>query len=165
MKLPLILFASLALATAAFGSGKSPGFAISFHAEGDEFEGARMVREDTREGPDGKRHFFRISPVVTNKSFKAFYVFPAADGTYGAAFRLDDSGWESVMQTATTDSGKLMRVLVNGRPVDFLRIDKPRADDKLIVLWKGLTEEDVKALRAKYKEINPVAAAAEAPRR
>lgn len=149
--LPLLwLFALPALAP---GGGKSPGLSVSFHAEGDEFEGQRMVRADPEKGPDGKKHFFRISPVVTNKNFKGFAVFPADDGSFGAAFKLDNSGWESLLQTAAIDSGKLMRVIVNGRPVDFLRIDKPRRNDHTIVVWKGLSEEDVKALRAKYKEL------------
>jgi len=163
MKLLLPLLLLFVLPALAPGSGKSPGFSISFHAEGDEFEGPRMVRGDSEEGPDGKRHFFRISPVVTNRNFKGFYSFPADDGTYGAAFRLDDTGWESVMQTAAVDSGKLMRVIVSGRPVDFIRIDKPRHDDHLIIVWKGLTEKDLKELRSKYKEIGT--AAKEAPGR
>ena len=149
--IPLTLML-LAILPPAHGSGKARRYSMSFHVEGDEFEGPRMVRE---ERVDGKSHWFRISPVLTSNNFKGFYAFPAEDGSWGAAFAVNDSGWEAIMQTASTDAGKLMRVVANGRAVDMLHIDKPKRDDHLIVVWKGLSTEEVAGLRKKLPEIGP----------
>jgi hypothetical protein len=150
---PLLASLFLVLAAALAGAaGKSPRFSISFHAEGDEFEGERMVRPEVLHE---KQRWFRIAPVLTSKNFKAFHPFPSEDGaSYGAAFLLDDRGWDLLMDAATVDSGKLMRVWANGRPIDTQRIAKPRQDDHMIVVWRGLTADEIKTLRGMMPEMS-----------
>ena len=123
-------------------AGKNKGPFIAIHPEGAEDEGQRMVRPDE---VGGERRWFRISPEVSGRHFAGYTAFLAEDGlTYGVALYLNDEGTRAVQIMCSTFNGKLGRIIVNGRPVDTLRIDRPPADRKIII-WSGLTKEDLKA--------------------
>lgn len=134
------------------GMGNSPGLTISWLAEGDEIDGPKMVRRDVEPAPDGTLHYFRISPIVTQKNIRAMRPMQADDGTWGGLFLLDEPGWRSVQATVATDNGKLLRIMVSGRPVEFQRIARPATDDHLICIWRGIKESEMAALKKKYKD-------------
>ena len=132
--------------------GKSTGLTINWLSEGDEIDGPKMVRRDVEPGPDGKVHYFRITPMVTQRNIRAMKPMAAEDGTWGAMFLIDEDGWRSVQATSAMDSGKLLRVMVSGRPVEFQRIFRPTADDHLICVWRGITEAEIGQFKKKYKD-------------
>ena len=123
-------------------AAKNKGPFIGMHPEGTEEEGPRMVRPDA---VGGQKRWFRISPEVSGRHFGAYTPFAAPDGNgMGAVLYLNEQGTRAVMVMCSTFQGKLARILVNGRPVDTVRIDRPQADRKIVIMG-GLTIEDFKA--------------------
>lgn len=123
-------------------AGKNKGPFIGMHPEGSEDEGPRMVRPDV---VGGQKRWFRMSPEVSGRHFLAYTPFAAQDGNgMGAVLYLNEEGTRAAMVMCSTFQGKLARILVNGRPVDTVRIDRPPADRKIIIV-SGLTLEDFKA--------------------
>ena len=123
-------------------AGKNKGPFIGMHPEGSEDEGPRMVRPDTL---GGQQRWFRMSPEVSGRHFGAYTPFPAQDGNgMGAVLYLNEEGMRAAMVMCSTFNGKLARILVNGRPVDTVRIDRPPADRRIVVM-SGLMVEDFKA--------------------
>jgi hypothetical protein len=141
----------LLLAAAGFvQAGSKPTLGISFLVEGAESDGPRMVREMDLQG---KKLFFKKMPMATHRNIKAFFPFPANDGSFGVALRVDESAWRTVREVGALDQGKLILVLVNGRIVQTMLADNPKKDDHIIVIWKGLTEAEVAQLKKSYPEI------------
>jgi hypothetical protein len=136
-----------------FGMGKSSGGPrLTWLVEGDEFEGPKMARRDVVAAPDGKVHFFRVTPMITEMHVIGMIPRQAEDGSWGATFLLNEDGWRSILVAAAQDSGKLIRVYINGRPVEFQRVARPAKDDHLLMIWGGLTEEEMTQLKGKYKQ-------------
>ena len=124
------------------GGGRKGKFFISFHVQGDESEGKRRVEVETI---NGQTVYFSRTPVITHKQLDGYWPFPAEDGTFGAAFHLTTSGQRRLSTIGLTERGRLIRTVVNMRKVDVLYIDRP-PEDNMIVVWKGLTDEDLKQI-------------------
>ena len=136
------------LSAGVLAAGKNSGPFIAIHPEGSQDEGQRMVRPDEQ---GGETRYYRISPEVSGRHFSGYAPFLSEDGiTYGAALYLNDEGTRAVQVMCSTFQGKLARIIVNGRPVDTVRIDRaPR--DRRIIIWSGLTPEDFKAFEKSRK--------------
>jgi hypothetical protein len=141
------------------GMKKSSGPSLAWLVEGEELEGPKMVRRDIEPAPDGKFHYFRFTPMVTQNDIRGMIPMLADDGTWGGTFLVNENGWRSIQATAALDSGKLLRVMVNGRPVEFQRVSKPAKEDYLIVIWRGITESEMEQLKRRYKDFTPKRAA------
>lgn len=123
-------------------AAKNNGPFISLHPEGSSDEGQRMVRPDET---GGVRRYYRISPEVSGRHFGGYTAFMAEDGaSFGAVLYLNEEGGRAMQVLCSTFNGKLARIIVNGRPVDTVRIDRAPTDGK-VVIWSGLSKEDFKA--------------------
>ncbi len=123
-------------------AGKNNGPFIAMHPEGSEDEGRRMVRPDE---VGAQTRWFRISPEVSGRHFSGYTAFQSEDGlSFGAVLYLNDEGGRATQVMCSTFQGKLARIIVNGRPVDTVRIDRAPTDRR-IVIWSGLTEADFRA--------------------
>lgn len=134
-----LLFCILLVPSLGLSAGKTKGPFIGMHPEGGENEGQRMVRPDS---VGGRKVWFRISPEVSGRHFGGYAPFAASDGTFGVALQLKEEGMRAVQIMCSTYPGKLARIIVNGRPVDTLRIDKPPTDGRIII-WSGLSRADL----------------------
>ena len=153
MKNLLLLCCCLLLGSAAYGMGRMGGGpTLTWLVEGDEFEGPKMVRRDVVAAPDGKVHYFRVTPMVTQHHVRGMIPRQAEDGSWGATFILNEEGWRNILAAAAQDGGKLIRVYINGRPLEFQRVERPRTDDHLIVIWGGITESEMNQLKSRYKQ-------------
>lgn len=138
--------------------GKSGGPHVAWLVEGEELEGPKMVRRDVVPAPDGVLHYFRTTPMVSTIDITGMTPIPADNGTWGAVFYLNEKGWRSLQATVATDSGKLLRVMLNGRPIEFQRIEKPALEDHIICIWSGISDADLSLLKRRFKD--PKAASA-----
>lgn len=94
----------------------------------------------------GKERFFRKVPEITSKDFEAFDPFPSEDQTsYGVLIKLKGGASKRLTAVTTASQGKYMVCQAFGRLVDGLMIDQPVSDGK-IVIWKGLTLEEIREL-------------------
>ncbi|MES2709007.1 MAG: hypothetical protein V4726_20595 [Verrucomicrobiota bacterium] len=134
-----LLFCLLLIPAPVMAGAKSKGPFIGMHPEGDAQEGPRMVRPDT---VNGEKIWFRISPEVSGRHFGGYAPFMADDGSFGVALQLKSEGERAVQVMCSTYQGKLARIIVNGRPVDTLRLDQPPTDGRIII-WSGLNRQDL----------------------
>ena len=80
----------------------------------------------------------------------AFSPYPAQNGSFGALFQLDDHG-RTVLDTLSVERrGGFLFVLINGRMITELRIDK-RVSDGKIYIPSGLTAADVELMKKQWR--------------
>ena len=87
---------------------------------------------------------------ITENDVMAFSPYPAKDGTFGALFQLDDHG-RVVLDTLSVERrGGFLFVLINGRLITELQIDKRVSDGKIYVP-SGLTAADVELMKKQWR--------------
>ncbi len=94
----------------------------------------------------GKRVAIERMPRLSERDVVAFCPYPAKDGSYGALFQLDDHGRLALDTLSVELRGRLLFVLVNGRPVAELQIDQ-RVTDGRVYVPSGLSKADIEALK------------------
>jgi hypothetical protein len=89
-------------------------------------------------------------PWITEHDVMAFSPYPAQNGSFGALFQLDDHG-RVVLDTLSVERrGGFLFVLVNGRMITELQIDKRVSDGKIYVP-SGLTAADVELMKKQWR--------------
>ncbi len=82
----------------------------------------------------------------------SFSPYPAQNGTYGALIQLDEHG-RTVLDTLSVERrGGLLFVLVNGRLITQLQVDKRISDGK-IYIPSGLTAIDIDLMKKSWRLI------------
>ncbi len=100
----------------------------------------------------GKTVAIEKTPWITERDVRAFSPYPAANGTYGALFQLDEHG-RVVLDTLSVERrGAFLFVFINGRPVTELEIDK-RVSDGKIYISSGLTAQDIELMKKEWRLI------------
>ena len=98
----------------------------------------------------GKDIAIQKLPWITEHDVMAFSPYPAKDGTFGALFQLDDHG-RVVLDTLSVERrGGFLFVLINGRMITELQIDKRVSDGKIYVP-AGLTAADVELMKKQWR--------------
>jgi hypothetical protein len=142
--LALLLAVSAALLAPVAAGGKPDKKAsVSFHIQGDATEHPKMIFAQEM---NGKNMNFRRVPEVSTKDVASYTPFPSAGGgDYGAVFRLKRSAASRLSAISNASQGRWLAAMVNGRIVDGVFLDK-QIDDGVMVIWKGITLEDIAAL-------------------
>ncbi|PYL18200.1 MAG: hypothetical protein DME30_04075 [Verrucomicrobia bacterium] len=91
-------------------------------------------------------------PRLSERDVVAFYPYPAADGNYGALFQLDDHGRLALDALSIERRGSLLFILINGRPITELQIDR-RVSDGRIYIASGLTKADIELMKKDWRLI------------
>jgi len=100
----------------------------------------------------GKTVAIEKIPWISERDVIAFSPYPAANGTYGALFQLDEHG-RVVLDTLSVERrGRLLFVFINGRPITELEIDK-RVSDGKIYIPSGLTSADIELMKKDWHMI------------
>jgi len=89
--------------------------------------------------------WFRQGASFKTRDIEAHRPFPSPhnDDGYGMIFKLDKDSVRRLKLLTTDNNGKHLLVLMNGKAVDMLRIDKP-VTDGIICVWRGLSASDVR---------------------
>ncbi len=82
----------------------------------------------------------------------AFSPYPARDGTFGALFQLDEHGGVVLDTLSVERRGGFLFILINGRMITKLQIDKRVSDGKIYVP-SGLTATDVELMKKQWRLI------------
>lgn len=143
----VLVLAPVALA----GSKANSKFALSFHLETDQNENPKMV---FTQNDNGKTRYFRRMPEITGNDVVSFSPFPAegSEEGYGMVFKLKDNAARRLAAVTNTNQGRWLVAQIDGRFVDGVIIDKT-IEDGLIVIWKGITLNDVKVFDAAMPRI------------
>ena len=91
-------------------------------------------------------------PRISEQDVVAFYPYAAANGTYGALFQLDEHGRIALDALSIERRGSLLFVLINGRPITELEIDK-RVSDGKIYIPSGLSAADIGLMKKDWRLI------------
>lgn len=148
MRRPLVLlFAAALLCT---GGAKKPAVDLRIHGEGIAAEAPTFAFPATL--LNGREVFLSRMPLITHREVRSIYPFPAADGSEGVYLKLDGHGTGLLQQHTMERPGRTLVVLLNGRQVINLVVDRP-VNDGIVSIPRGLTPEDIALLRAAYPVI------------
>jgi len=117
---------------------------VSFHIETEHAENPKMVFPIEA---GGRTRHFRRMPEIGARDLAAFRPFPGDDGanTYGIVFELKKAAARRLTSITNANQGRMLLAMANGRPVDMVSIDR-EVDDGFIVIWKGVTEAEIRLL-------------------
>lgn len=138
----MVVFALCASALAGGNAEEDP--AVTFHIETEQAENPQLVFPVEA---GGRTRYFRRMPEIATRDIQAFRPFPGDDGanSYGIIFKLTNNATRRLNNITLANQGRMLLAMANGRPVDMVRIDQP-VDDGFIVIWKGVTEADIRLL-------------------
>jgi hypothetical protein len=140
----------LAVAAAALlclGGAKKPVVDVRVHALGTEAEAPTFAIPATL--LNGMPVFLQRMPLTTQREIKAIYPFLAADGSHGTYLKLDNHGTRLLHQHTMSRRGELLVVLINGRQVSNLLVDRS-IDDGIITIPRGLSADDITVLTSVF---------------
>jgi hypothetical protein len=143
------VLAITAVGNAEAGAKKQSSAAVRFYAEGGA-EGADFSQKV--ELLNSKRPVYMQSmPLITEREIKAFYPFPAQDGsgTFGAYFKLDSHGSSLLGQHTMSRRGSYLLAFFNGRHVTDLYIDRG-VNDGIVSIPSGLSRNDLDLLEMAF---------------
>lgn len=89
---------------------------------------------------------------ITENDVAAFYPYPVTKDNYGALFQLDEHGTIALDTLSVERRGSLLFVIINGRPITELQIDK-RVSDGQIYIASGLTKSDIDLMKKDWRLI------------
>ena len=145
MKFSRLLIAAAALACVA--GAKKPTIDLRVHAEGTEAEAPTFAIPATL--LNGRPAVLQRMPLATQSEIEAIYPFAAADGSQGVYLKLDQHGSRLLQQHSMSQQGKMLAVMLNGRMVSNLLVDRPIADG-IVAVPRGLTPEDIAVLTSAF---------------
>ena len=77
------------------------------------------------------------------------YPFGAADGSQGVYLKLGPHGSRLLQQHTTTKSGEVLVVMLNGRMVSNLLVDRP-IEDGIVCIPRGLSPDDIAVMETVF---------------
>ncbi|MEP4050383.1 MAG: hypothetical protein ABJN80_16220 [Luteolibacter sp.] len=150
LRLSICLLLMLFPAGSLLAGGNKAKVSVSFHIETEATDNPKMIFPMD---VSGKQRFFRRIPEISTKDLVAFTPFPADDQeSYGVVFQLKDTSRRRFAAVTADNRGRWLISQAFGRPVDAVLIDEP-VDDGAIVIWKGLTLEEIRELDKAMKRI------------
>jgi hypothetical protein len=138
-----ILLGLCAAALLCTGGAKKPAIDLRIHGEGIAAEAPTFAFPATL--LNGQETFLSRMPLLTQREVRAVYPFPAADGTEGVYLKLDNHGTGLLQQHSMERRGRTLVVLLNGRQVSNLLVDRP-VTDGIVSIPRGLSAEDITLL-------------------
>src|SRR5213078_1724357 len=149
----LCAFAFCLIFAAAEGGAKQRHCTFRLHAQANPRD-TEVFATSVRAQVSGKTVAIEKIPWISERDIMAFSPYPAANGTYGALFQLDEHG-RVVLDTLSVERrGSLLFVFINGRPITELAIDK-RVSDGKIYIASGLTAADINLMKKDWRLLGP----------
>lgn len=140
----------LALAPLFMGMNKKPKFTITIHAQADEMDVPKTMFPVEI---GGRRILFKILPEISQENVVAFHPFDSESGNgKGVALQLEVRGRGNLEIATRTRRGEMLLAMVNGKPADYLTIDRS-VTDGIITIWQGFTPEVIAEMDKKYQRI------------
>ena len=147
----LCAFAFCLVFAVAGGAAKQRHCTFRVHAQANPRD-TEVFATSVRAQVSGKTVAIEKMAWISERDVIAFSPYPAANGTYGALFQLDEHG-RVVLDTLSVERrGGFLFVFINGRPITELAIDK-RVSDGKIYIPSGLTSADIKVMKKDWRMI------------
>ncbi len=121
-----------------------PKVTVRFHVEVNEVNGEPFSMTSKAPGT-GQNLTLSKTASISENDIKAIYPFPAVDGSFGCAFRLDEHG-NLMMSTLSTEArGATLVGFINGRAVTAMLIDR-QINDGMVIIKQGIQAEELRLL-------------------
>ncbi len=142
LALLMVVVVASAPATLAGGKKENKG-SISFHIETADTDNPKMIFSQMA---FGRMRSFLKSPYITLLDVESFAPFPSdIKDEYGLVLQLKSNAITRLAALTNANQSRWMIVQLNGRVVDGVQIDK-QIDDGRMVIWKGVTLQDIAIL-------------------
>ena len=142
MTRPLLLLLT-AVSLFCLGGAKKPAIDLRIHGEGIAAEAPTFAFPATL--LNGQETHLSRMPLITQREVRTIYPFPAADGSEGVYLKLDNHGTGLLQQHTMERRGRTLVVLLNGRQVSNLVVDRP-VTDGIVSIPRGLSPEEITLL-------------------
>lgn len=135
----------LLLLSGGFAEARKPRCTLRAHVEANANDGP-VFSSQLRSPTTGRQVTIAKVPTISELDVVGFRAYPAANGTYGVLFQLNDHGKLALDTLSVERRGSSLFVFVNGRFVDELQIDRRVSDGRLYIA-AGLTPQDVELMK------------------
>ena len=133
--------------------GRKPRCTLRAHVEANAQDGPAFSSR-FRSPATAREVVISKTPTISARDVVGFKDYPAADGTYGALFQLNDHGKLALDTLSIERRGSSLFLFVNGRFLAELQIDRSVSDGKLYVA-AGLTQSDIKLMKKEWRARSP----------
>jgi hypothetical protein len=142
----------LVLAAGSLAMARKAPVTVRFFAEANRMDTNSFASPIQLHFPEREAYIEKI-PSINEGMIEAIYPFQAADGSWGAAFKLDHKGRIDLELLSTERRGTSLVVFVGTktgthRVIDMI-IDKP-VRDGIITIPRGLTEMEIGSLTKEF---------------
>lgn len=144
----LVAAVFLALLLPDIAQAKKPHCTLRAHAEANAQDGAAFSTQ-LRSQVTGRDVVIEKIPTISERDVVSFRPYPAADGSFGVLFLLDEHGKLALDTLSIEHRSTFLYVFVNGRPISELQIDRRVSDGKLY-LPSGLTSADIELMKKEW---------------
>lgn len=145
-----LLFIALIHPALIGASGGPPPTTIRFHTMASELD-TDVFAIPIGVNAFGQPIYIEKLASITERNIINSYFFPAEDGSYGAAFKLDPHATLSLEAVSIENRGQFLFVLLNGQPATQLFIDE-RVSDGIVFIPNGFTREQVDAMELYFEK-------------
>ena len=143
----------IALALGSLGFARKYPVTVRFHVEANAREGQPFAMPVKFYNPprDG---FMKQIPAISERNIASIFPFPAPDGTFGCAFKLDTFGQTSLEEMCLSNRGASVIAFIGTKTgkhqvIDMV-VDKVIRDG-IISIPSGLTQLEIMALEKEFK--------------
>ncbi len=145
---PVVALLLCLLAASGTAEARKPRCTVRLHAEANPRD-TEVFSSQTASQRTGKPVTIEKVPTISENDVTAFAAYPAADGTFGVLFQLNDHGKLALDTLSIDRRGKFVYIFVNGRGVAELQVDK-RITDGQVYVASGITAADVALMRKSW---------------
>lgn len=125
-------------------AASKPKVSVRFHVEVNEVNGEPFSIKSKVPGSGQNLTLSKIASI-SEDDIKAIYPFPAVDGSFGCAFRLDEHGNLMISTLSNESRGGTMVGFINGRAVTAMLIDR-QITDGMVFINRGIQPEEIQML-------------------
>ncbi|MDQ6624707.1 MAG: hypothetical protein M3Y69_01005 [Verrucomicrobiota bacterium] len=135
----------IAAVAASSSEGRKRRSTLRVHLEANAHD-SDVFSTQLRSATTGRNITIEKVPTISEFDVASFRAYPAADGTFGVLFQLNDHGKLALDTLSIDRRGTMLYLFVNGRPAAELQIDRRVADGKLYVP-SGMTASDIELMK------------------
>lgn len=140
----------ITLLSVSIADARKPRCTLRAHVEANAQDGP--VFSSRLRSPSGRPVTIAKVAAISELDVVGFQTYPAANGTFGALFQLNDHGKLALDTLSVERRGSSLFVFVNGRLIDELQIDRRVSDGKLYIP-AGLTAQDIELMKKDWRSI------------
>ncbi len=145
--------ALIALAAASLGMSNKPKVTVRFHSEANRNDTTSFATPVKLAYARREAHLNRV-PEFSERNIKAIFPWKAADGSWGCAFQLNDSGRIRLETISSDNRGAAIVAFIGTKKgmhqvIDMV-IDRPISDG-IVAIPRGITDIEMLVLKSQFK--------------